>query len=257
MGEGFVWIQLIMVIAHSYSNSSDIIGVDQKKKSSLSKNVFFEKEGNLNQMARNTIFGLRWWSELRPMDSHIDAWPLSYQYHTSTPIDPFSLALSSLFQILRFVVYWQAYAEDWIPVEWNQKHLLQRQEVCHQADWQEGAGKVCGWIFWEVCERSYITCQGLEPMWSLGVELLCVCVCACVCVCVCVGDKIGLHFSFSTFAFKDFVFYAPRLRINKRILSLCMGNHELYMRRRKPDTIEVQQMKAQAREDKLAKQQER
>ncbi|GFS13846.1 ezrin/radixin/moesin [Elysia marginata] len=44
----------------------------------------------------------------------------------------------------------------------------------------------------------------------------------------------------------DFVFYAPRLRINKRILALCMGNHELYMRRRKPDTIEVQQMKAQA-----------
>lgn len=57
--------------------------------------------------------------------------------------------------------------------------------------------------------------------------------------------------------FQDFVFYAPRLRINKRILALCMGNHELYMRRRKPDTIEVQQMKAQAREDKLAKQMER
>ncbi|KAL8595099.1 hypothetical protein ACOMHN_019137 [Nucella lapillus] len=55
----------------------------------------------------------------------------------------------------------------------------------------------------------------------------------------------------------DFIFYAPRLRINKRILALCMGNHELYMRRRKPDTIEVQQMKAQAREEKLAKQQER
>jgi len=55
----------------------------------------------------------------------------------------------------------------------------------------------------------------------------------------------------------DFIFYAPRLRINKRILALCMGNHELYMRRRKADTIEVQQMKAQAREEKLAKQQER
>ncbi|XP_076333308.1 moesin/ezrin/radixin homolog 1-like [Tachypleus tridentatus] len=55
----------------------------------------------------------------------------------------------------------------------------------------------------------------------------------------------------------DFVFFAPRLRINKRILALCMGNHELYMRRRKPDTIEVQQMKAQAREEKLSKQQER
>ena len=56
---------------------------------------------------------------------------------------------------------------------------------------------------------------------------------------------------------QDFVFIAPRLRINKRILALCMGNHELYMRRRKPDTIEVQQMKAQAREEKSAKKQER
>uniref|UniRef100_A0AAZ3P7V1 FERM domain-containing protein n=1 Tax=Oncorhynchus tshawytscha TaxID=74940 RepID=A0AAZ3P7V1_ONCTS len=55
----------------------------------------------------------------------------------------------------------------------------------------------------------------------------------------------------------DFVFFAPRLRINKRILQLCMGNHELYMRRRKPDTIEVQQMKAQAREEKHQKQMER
>ncbi|XP_071491966.1 moesin-like [Diadema antillarum] len=55
----------------------------------------------------------------------------------------------------------------------------------------------------------------------------------------------------------DFIFYAPRLRINKRILALCMGNHELYMRRRKPDTIEVQQMKAQARDEKAAKQQEK
>eukprot|EP00070_Physeter_catodon_P043699 XP_028350593.1 ezrin isoform X3 [Physeter catodon] len=55
----------------------------------------------------------------------------------------------------------------------------------------------------------------------------------------------------------DFVFYAPRLRINKRILQLCMGNHELYMRRRKPDTIEVQQMKAQAREERHQKQLER
>ncbi len=56
---------------------------------------------------------------------------------------------------------------------------------------------------------------------------------------------------------QDFVFYAPRLRINKRILALCMGNHDLYMRRRKPDTIEVQQMKAQAKEEKNKRQQER
>ncbi|XP_014678423.1 PREDICTED: radixin-like [Priapulus caudatus] len=55
----------------------------------------------------------------------------------------------------------------------------------------------------------------------------------------------------------DFIFYAPRLRVNKRILALCMGNHELYLRRRKPDTIEVQQMKAQAKEERSAKEQER
>jgi radixin len=55
----------------------------------------------------------------------------------------------------------------------------------------------------------------------------------------------------------DFVFFTSRLRINKRILALCMGNHELYMRRRKPDSIEVQQMKAQAQEEKAARLAER
>ncbi|XP_074516013.1 ezrin a [Sebastes fasciatus] len=55
----------------------------------------------------------------------------------------------------------------------------------------------------------------------------------------------------------DFIFYAPRLRVNKRILQLCMGNHELYMRRRHTDTIEVQQMKAQAKEERLHKKMER
>ncbi|KAJ8341784.1 hypothetical protein SKAU_G00340750 [Synaphobranchus kaupii] len=55
----------------------------------------------------------------------------------------------------------------------------------------------------------------------------------------------------------DFVFYAPLPRINSRILALCKGNHDLYLRRRKPDTIEVQQMKAQAREEKHQRQMER
>lgn len=55
----------------------------------------------------------------------------------------------------------------------------------------------------------------------------------------------------------DFMFYVERLRINKRILALCMGNHELYMRRRKPDKIEVQQMKAQRREEKQQKESDR
>ncbi len=55
----------------------------------------------------------------------------------------------------------------------------------------------------------------------------------------------------------DFIFYAPRLRINRRILSLCMGNHELYMRRRKDESIEVQQLKATARDENNARLKER
>jgi len=50
----------------------------------------------------------------------------------------------------------------------------------------------------------------------------------------------------------DFIFFTARLRINKRILALCMGNHELYMRRRKPDSIEVQQMKKHSQEERDA-----
>lgn len=55
----------------------------------------------------------------------------------------------------------------------------------------------------------------------------------------------------------DFTFYAPRLRINRQILALCMGNHELYMRRRKSEPPEVQQLKAQAQQEKQARLQER
>ncbi|XP_078600130.1 merlin-like isoform X1 [Branchiostoma floridae x Branchiostoma japonicum] len=55
----------------------------------------------------------------------------------------------------------------------------------------------------------------------------------------------------------DFVFFAPKLRVNKLVLELCVGNHELFMRRRKLDSMEVQQMKAQAKEEKARKQIER
>lgn len=52
----------------------------------------------------------------------------------------------------------------------------------------------------------------------------------------------------------NFVFYSQKLRINKMILDLCIGNHDLFMRRRKPDTMEIQQMKAQAKEEKQRRQ---
>uniref|UniRef100_A0A2K6U009 NF2, moesin-ezrin-radixin like (MERLIN) tumor suppressor n=1 Tax=Saimiri boliviensis boliviensis TaxID=39432 RepID=A0A2K6U009_SAIBB len=46
-------------------------------------------------------------------------------------------------------------------------------------------------------------------------------------------------------------------KVKNRILQLCIGNHDLFMRRRKADSLEVQQMKAQAREEKARKQMER
>ncbi len=55
----------------------------------------------------------------------------------------------------------------------------------------------------------------------------------------------------------NITFYSKKLRMNKLILDLCIGNHDLYMRRRKPDPMDVQQMKAQAKEEKSRRQIER
>lgn len=55
----------------------------------------------------------------------------------------------------------------------------------------------------------------------------------------------------------NFVFFSKKVRMNKLILDLCIGNHDLFMRRRKPDSMEVQQMKAQAKEEKSRRQIER
>eukprot|EP00062_Callorhinchus_milii_P016762 gi/632968397/ref/XP_007900504.1/ PREDICTED: merlin [Callorhinchus milii] len=54
-----------------------------------------------------------------------------------------------------------------------------------------------------------------------------------------------------------FKFNSSKLRVNKLILQLCIGNHDLFMRRRRVDSLEVQQMKSQAREEKARKQLER
>ncbi|XP_037093523.1 merlin-like [Pollicipes pollicipes] len=55
----------------------------------------------------------------------------------------------------------------------------------------------------------------------------------------------------------NFVFFSQNLKMNKLILDLCIGNHDLYMRRRKPDSMEVQQMKAQSLEEKKRRHVER
>ena len=71
-------------------------------------------------------------------------------------------------------------------------------------------------------------------------------------------NYINIHF-FQTVdkASPNFTFYSKKLRMNKLILDLCIGNHDLFMRRRKPDPMEVQQMKVQAKEEKLRRQIER
>eukprot|EP00048_Salpingoeca_helianthica_P002831 m.61195 g.61195 ORF g.61195 m.61195 type:complete len:583 (+) comp12331_c0_seq2:54-1802(+) len=48
----------------------------------------------------------------------------------------------------------------------------------------------------------------------------------------------------------DFSFFTVRPDVSKTVLQLCVGNHELYIRRRNLDTMEVQQMKAMAAEEK-------
>ncbi|XP_018560774.1 merlin [Anoplophora glabripennis] len=55
----------------------------------------------------------------------------------------------------------------------------------------------------------------------------------------------------------NFVFFSQKVRMNKLILDLCMGNHDLFMRRRKPDSMELQQMKAAAKEEKQRRQVQR
>lgn len=45
----------------------------------------------------------------------------------------------------------------------------------------------------------------------------------------------------------NFVFLSKKSSLNKRIIALSKGNYEMFSRRRKPDTIEIQQMKAQVK----------
>lgn len=55
----------------------------------------------------------------------------------------------------------------------------------------------------------------------------------------------------------NFIFFSQKVRMNKLILDLCIGNHDLFMRRRKPDSMELQQMKAAAKEEKQRRQEQR
>lgn len=45
---------------------------------------------------------------------------------------------------------------------------------------------------------------------------------------------------------KNFVFLVQKPRINKRILKLGIGYHQQYVRKRKPESMEIIQMRAKA-----------
>jgi len=53
------------------------------------------------------------------------------------------------------------------------------------------------------------------------------------------------------------MFYVSNRTVNKTILELSTGNHELYALRRKPDSMEVQQLKAQSQDERDKKLAER
>merc|ERR1719309_919325 len=54
-----------------------------------------------------------------------------------------------------------------------------------------------------------------------------------------------------------FIGICRKPKVSKKIYELASGNHEMYMRRRRPDTLEVQQMKAQKKEEEAAKAKEK
>ena len=65
----------------------------------------------------------------------------------------------------------------------------------------------------------------------------------------------NIHFNNKLFTIKvtdksKIKFRAQETSVNHSILDLCIGTHNLYLRRRQADTLEIQQMKAQAQEQR-------
>lgn len=65
----------------------------------------------------------------------------SYRPLMATVEVDFDLRSGTLLQSSVVVVFHQTNTKNWLSLEWNQKHLIQWQKVCHQADRQESSGK--------------------------------------------------------------------------------------------------------------------
>jgi merlin protein len=71
----------------------------------------------------------------------------------------------------------------------------------------------------------------------------------------------NIHFNNKLFTIKvtdksKIKFRAQETSVNHSILDLCIGTHNLYLRRRQADTLEIQQMKAQAQDQRTKRSQE-
>lgn len=53
------------------------------------------------------------------------------------------------------------------------------------------------------------------------------------------------------------MFTVYSVEINRQILALCMGNHEMYVRRRQNEPTTITQMKAEAKRQRQIKQEEK
>ncbi|KAL5104928.1 Radixin [Taenia crassiceps] len=156
-------------------------------------------------------------------------------------------------------------SQDWIRmvVRWYKEHqgMYPQTAMLHYLEIAEGLGTY-GVEFFEICNR-----RGTDLL--LGIDAMGLAVYK-------PPDKItpkvgfpwseirNIAFNDRKFTIKpidkkssDLVFLTKNLRVNKKILALCIGNNELYVRRRQPVPIEVQQMRSQALEENAFRELER
>jgi len=55
----------------------------------------------------------------------------------------------------------------------------------------------------------------------------------------------------------DFIFFVENVAINEQIIQICIENHELYLRRRQPETEEIIKLRQEIHEERLKEQEER
>lgn len=163
------------------------------------------------------------------------------------------------------LVNYDLQSQDWIRmvVRWYEEHqgMYPQTAMLHYLEIAEGLGTY-GVEFFEICNR-----RGTDLL--LGIDAMGLAIYKPPDK---VNPKVGfpwseirnIAYNDRKFTIKpidkkssDLVFLTKNLRVNKKILALCIGNNELYVRRRQPVPIEVQQMRSQALEENAFRELER